>query len=88
MPEMDYENRHKLKPHDFAILDEFGFKNRPVGFKFFNVESDLEGLGLAQAGGQAGLVSDAQGGATARPSTPTPRTSTANRESSSRVTAS
>ena len=48
MGELDYTTRHKLKPHDFAILEKFGFKNAPVGFKFFNAEADLEGLGLEQ----------------------------------------
>ncbi len=51
MPAMDYENRHKLKPHDFTILERFDFKYRPVGFKFFNVESDLEGLQLEKLQG-------------------------------------
>jgi uncharacterized protein (DUF169 family) len=46
MGELDYEARHKLKPHDFGILEKFDFKYAPVGFKFFNVEADLEGLGL------------------------------------------
>ena len=46
MGELNYETRHKLKPHDFAILDKFEFKYAPVGFKFFNVEGDLEGLDL------------------------------------------
>jgi uncharacterized protein (DUF169 family) len=41
-----YEERHKLKRHDFAILDRFEFKYAPVGFKFFNVASDVEALGL------------------------------------------
>jgi uncharacterized protein (DUF169 family) len=43
---MRYEDRHKLKPHDFAVLDKFDFKYAPTGFKYFNVERDLEGLGL------------------------------------------
>ncbi|MBN1322006.1 MAG: DUF169 domain-containing protein [Thermoleophilia bacterium] len=46
MAEFDYENRHKLKDHDFGVLDRFDFEYAPVGLKFFNVESDLEGLGL------------------------------------------
>jgi uncharacterized protein (DUF169 family) len=46
MSEMDYENRHKLKSHDLAVLDDFDFAYAPVGYKFFNVEGDLEGLGL------------------------------------------
>ena len=46
MGELHWETRHKLKPHDFAILDKFDFKYAPVGFKFLNVEADLEGLGL------------------------------------------
>jgi uncharacterized protein (DUF169 family) len=48
MPELDYEARLKLRAHDFAVLDRFDFKYAPVGFKFFNVASDLEGLGLEQ----------------------------------------
>ena len=44
--ELNYDTRHKLKPHDFAILEKFDFKYAPVGFKFFNVEGDLEGLEL------------------------------------------
>jgi len=46
MGELDYEGRHKLRRHDFAILERFGFKRAPVGFKFLNAEGDLEGLGL------------------------------------------
>jgi uncharacterized protein (DUF169 family) len=41
-----YEERHKLRKHDFGILGKFKFKYAPLGFKYFNVESDLEGLGL------------------------------------------
>jgi uncharacterized protein (DUF169 family) len=52
MGEMDYENRHKLKAHDLAVLDDFGFKYAPVGFKFFNVESDLADLGLEPLAGK------------------------------------
>ena len=52
MGELDYATRHKLRPHDVAILDKFGFKYAPVGFKFFNVEADLEGLGLEQLDGK------------------------------------
>jgi uncharacterized protein (DUF169 family) len=48
MGELDYETRHKLTPRAFAILEKFGFKYSPVGFKFFNAEADLEGLGLEQ----------------------------------------
>ena len=46
MGELHYETRHKLRAHDFGILDKFEFKYAPVGFKFINVEADLEGLGL------------------------------------------
>jgi uncharacterized protein (DUF169 family) len=52
MGEMDYENRLRLKSHDFAVLDDFDFKYAPVGFKFFNVEGDLEGLGLQPLDGK------------------------------------
>jgi uncharacterized protein (DUF169 family) len=41
-----YEDRHKLKKHDFAVLQKFEFKYAPVGFKFFNHESDVKALGL------------------------------------------
>jgi uncharacterized protein (DUF169 family) len=41
-----YQERHKLRKHDFDILKKFQFKYPPLGFKFFNAESDLEGLGL------------------------------------------
>jgi uncharacterized protein (DUF169 family) len=41
-----YENRHKLRKHDFAILSKFEFKYAPVGFKYFNHESDVKVLGL------------------------------------------
>ncbi len=46
MEELDYDARHRLKQHDFAILDKLEFKYAPVGFKFFNMEADLEGLEL------------------------------------------
>lgn len=46
MSGMDYENRHRLKPHDFAVLDDFGFMCAPTGFRFFNAPEELEGLGL------------------------------------------
>jgi uncharacterized protein (DUF169 family) len=46
--ELNYETRHTLRPHDFTVLSKFEFKYAPVGFKFFNVEGDLEGLGLEQ----------------------------------------
>ena len=52
MGELNWETRHKLKHHDFAILDKFEFKYAPVGFKFFNVAGDLEGLGLEQLEGK------------------------------------
>ena len=48
MGELDYENRHRLRPHDFAVLEEFDFKYAPVGLKFFNTEDDLEGLELGK----------------------------------------
>lgn len=41
-----YEERHKLKKHDFDILKKCDFKYAPVGFKFFNDASDVERLGL------------------------------------------
>jgi uncharacterized protein (DUF169 family) len=44
--ELHYETRFALREHDFAILEDLDFKHVPVGFKIFNVESDLEGLGL------------------------------------------
>ena len=77
MGELNYETRHKLKPHDFAILEKFDFKYAPVGFKFFNVEADLEGLELEQLDSRIAwcqMLLEAQKG---RPSTPPPRTSTA-----------
>ncbi len=43
---LNYEDRHKLKKHDFAVLDKFEFKYAPTGFKFLNVKQDLEGLDL------------------------------------------
>jgi uncharacterized protein (DUF169 family) len=43
---VNYEDRHRLRQHDFSILDKFEFKYAPVGFKYFNVESDVETLGL------------------------------------------
>ena len=46
MGELEYESRHMLRSHDFAVLDKFGFEYAPVGFKFFNVKEDLKGLGL------------------------------------------
>ena len=45
---LNYDTRHKLRDHDFDILDKFEFKYAPVGFKFFNVEADLKGLELDQ----------------------------------------
>jgi uncharacterized protein (DUF169 family) len=62
---MDYENRHKLKSHDFAVLDDFDFEYAPVGFKFFNVQSDLDNLGIEPLeGGMAWcqMLRAAQGG--------------------------
>ncbi len=41
-----YEERHKLRKHDFNILEKFEFKYTPVGFKYFNDPSDLKGLEL------------------------------------------
>ena len=46
MGELNFETRHRLRPHQFEILGQFDFKYAPVGFKFFNVEGDVEGLGL------------------------------------------
>ncbi len=46
MGELDYDNRLKLRPHNFAVLERFAFQRAPVGFKFFNAAGDLEGLGL------------------------------------------
>jgi uncharacterized protein (DUF169 family) len=43
---IQYEDRHKLRKHDFDILKKFEFKYAPIGFKFLNAESDLKGLGL------------------------------------------
>ncbi len=43
---MDYENRHRLKNHDLAVLEDFDFEYAPVGFKFFNAEADVVPLGL------------------------------------------
>ena len=65
MSGMDYEKRLKLKSHDFAVLDDFGFEYSPVGFKFFNVEADLEGLGLQPLEGKMAwcqMLREAQGG--------------------------
>jgi len=52
MSQMDFENRLKLKEHDFAALERFHFQFAPVGFKFFNDRSDLEGLELQQLEGK------------------------------------
>ena len=46
MSEMDHEDRHCLREHDFAIPEDFEFGLTPVGLKFFNVEDELGGLGL------------------------------------------
>lgn len=46
MGELNYAKRYTLRDHDFAILEDLDFKNVPVGFKFFGVESDVDGLGL------------------------------------------
>jgi len=46
MSQMDFENRHKLREHDFAALDDFHFQYAPVGFKFFNTKSEVDNLGL------------------------------------------
>ncbi|MCX8033333.1 MAG: DUF169 domain-containing protein [Thermoleophilia bacterium] len=53
MGEFVYEDRHKLRPHDFAVLEKFNFAFSPVGFKFINVPEDLEPLGLEQYQGKA-----------------------------------
>lgn len=45
---IEYEERHKLKKHDFDILKKCDFKYAPVGFKFFNDASDVERLGLGK----------------------------------------
>jgi uncharacterized protein (DUF169 family) len=50
MGELDYENRFRLRPHEFSVLDQFRFKYAPVGFKFFNVCEDLRGLDLQPLG--------------------------------------
>ncbi len=52
MAELNYETRYAPRPHDFAVLSRFDFKYAPVAFKFFNVESDLEGLGLGRIDGK------------------------------------
>jgi uncharacterized protein (DUF169 family) len=44
--ELNYEARFALRDRGLGILDDLEFKYAPVGMKFFNVESDLEGLGL------------------------------------------
>lgn len=41
-----YEERHRSRHHDFSILNKFEFKYAPVGFKYFNLESDVKTLGL------------------------------------------
>jgi uncharacterized protein (DUF169 family) len=60
MGELNYETRHKLKPHDFAILEKFEFKYAPVGFKFLNVKEDLEGLELEPLSGTGKYGGDAK----------------------------
>jgi uncharacterized protein (DUF169 family) len=65
MGDLNYETRHRLRPHDFAILEDFEFKYAPVGFKFFNVESELGGLGLEPLGAKKSwcqMLREAQGG--------------------------
>lgn len=52
MSELNYETRHKLRDHDLGILNKFEFKYAPVGFKFINVEADLEGLELEKLEGE------------------------------------
>ena len=52
MGELNWETRHKPKPHDFGILAKFEFRYAPVGFTFLNVEGDLEGLDLEQLEGK------------------------------------
>lgn len=39
-----YEDRHKPRKHDFGVLEKFEFKFPPIGFKFFNVKPEVEGL--------------------------------------------
>jgi uncharacterized protein (DUF169 family) len=39
-----YEDRHKLREHDFAILDKFEFKYSPIGIKYFNTAPEIDGL--------------------------------------------
>lgn len=65
MSEMDYENRHRLKPHEFGVLEDFAFAYAPVGFKFINVEHDLERLELEPLEGKMAwcqMLREAQGG--------------------------
>ena len=65
MAQMDYENRLKLKAHDFAVLEQFDFAYAPVGFKFFSAEGDLDGLGLEPLDGKMSwcqMLRQAQGG--------------------------
>ena len=65
MGELDYENRLKLRPHDFEVLEQFDFEYAPVGFKFFNVEDELEGLGLERLDATMSwcqMLREAQGG--------------------------
>ncbi len=45
-----YEDRLKLRQHDFETLKKFQFRYPPVGFKFLNDEGDLRGLGLEPLG--------------------------------------
>jgi uncharacterized protein (DUF169 family) len=39
-----YEDRHLIREHGFDILEKFEFKYPPVGFKFFNMKPEIEGL--------------------------------------------
>ncbi len=43
---IQYEDRHKLRKHDFDALKKFNFQYTPIGFKFLNTEGDLNGLEL------------------------------------------
>lgn len=65
MPEMDYENRHRLKEHDLAVLEDFGFHYAPVGLKFFNAAEDVLKVGLEPLEGKMAwcqMLRAAQGG--------------------------
>jgi len=60
-----YEDRHKLRRHDFEILNKFQFRYSPVGFKFLNSAGDLPALGLEPLGKRIAwcqMLPEAQGG--------------------------